>query len=313
MLSRVADSLFWLGRNVERAETIARILDVNYNRAMDLYSTGDGRYERLWGSVMQCAGFVSNVKLSRDGGAATEVFAHCAFGMDNPTSIASSIRIARTNALGIRADLSTEVWLAINVLYLYAESQTVAQTMREGPSRFLRRVRDAAQAFAGVSDATLLHGDEWNYLQIGRFQDRLYMTARMLEAVDIENEPWPESTRLLEMCCAMEPFMQATHQQEPRDVLSFIILSEEFPRSLRFCAREIDRALHRLSQTPMGTYGNEAERRVGRLRALLDYTPIDDLLAAGVPAFAARMFEESEYLSRAIIESYAPPLQVQSA
>jgi uncharacterized alpha-E superfamily protein len=312
MLSRVADSLFWTGRNVERAETLARILDVNYNRAMDLYSTRDGRYEQLWNSVMQCAGFVADPKLPSDGRAASEVFAHCAFGTDNTASIASSIRIARSNALGIRADLSTEVWLAINVLYLYAESQTVSQTMREGPSKFLRRVRDAAQAFAGVSDATLLHGDEWNYLQIGRFQDRLYMTARMLGAVDIENEPWPESQRLLEMCCAMEPFMQSTHQQEPRDVLSFIILSEDFPRSLRFCAREIDHALHRLSQSPVGTYGNEAERRLGRLRALLDYTPIDEMLAPGVSGFAARMVEESEHLSRAIVESYAPPLQVQS-
>ncbi|HTV74006.1 MAG TPA: alpha-E domain-containing protein [Candidatus Acidoferrales bacterium] len=312
MLSRVADSLFWMGRNVERAETIARILDVNYNRAMDLYSTRDGRYERLWRSVMNCAGFVNEPKLPSNGQAASEVFAHCAFGTDNTASIASSIRIARTNALGIRADLSTEVWLAINVLYLYAESQNVTQTMREGPSRFLRRVRDAAQAFAGVSDATLLHGDEWNYLQIGRFQDRLYMTARMLGAVDIENEPWPEAQRLLEMCCAMEPFMQVSHQQEPRDVLSFIILSEDFPRSLRFCAREIDRALHRLSQSPVGTYGNEAERRLGRLRAMLDFTPVDEMLSGGVSTFAALLIEESEHLSRAIVESYAPPLQVQS-
>jgi uncharacterized alpha-E superfamily protein len=310
MLSRVADSLFWLGRNVERAETIARILDVNYNRAMDLYSTRDGRYEQLWSSVMQCAGFVADPKLPADGRAASEAFAHCAFGTDNTTSIASSIRVARTNALGIRADLSTEVWLAINVLYLYAEAQTVSQTMHEGPSKFLRRVRDAAQAFAGVSDATLLHGDEWNYLQIGRFQDRLYMTARMLGAVDIENEPWPESQRLLEMCCAMEPFMQSTSRQDPRDVLNFIILSEEFPRSLRFCAREIDLALHRLSQSPLGSYANEAERRLGRLRALLDFTPIDEVLDGGVADFAARMLEESEHLSRAIVESYAPPLQV---
>ncbi|MBC5810162.1 MAG: alpha-E domain-containing protein, partial [Candidatus Eremiobacteraeota bacterium] len=177
MLSRVADSLYWLGRNAERAETIARILDVNYTRAMDLYSQRDGRAEALWGSVMRCAGFCIDPKVSPNGKAAAESLEFCAFDPANPTSIVSAVQVARANALSIRSELTSEVWEVINVLYLHVGSQTLRGVLREGPSKFLRRVRDSMQAFAGMSDATLTHGDGWNFLMVGRFIERAYMTA----------------------------------------------------------------------------------------------------------------------------------------
>jgi uncharacterized alpha-E superfamily protein len=311
MLSRVADSLFWLGRNVERAETIARILDVNYTRAMDLYSQRDGRSEKLWRSVMYCAGFVSDAELPANGKAANDVFGFCAFDTENPTSIVSAVRIARTNALGVRAELTTEVWELINVLYLYVEEQKLRSVMREGPSKFLRRVRDRAQAFAGVSDATMSHGDGWNFIQVGRYLERAYMTARILDAIDVANEPWHESQRMLEMCCASAPFAHASdHAPGARDATAFVVLSDTFPRSLRFCTREIDEALHRLSRSPQGTFAIEAERRVGRLRSQLDFGSIEEMLADGVSTFSRELVREYELLTRDIEASYFPRLPV---
>ena len=311
MLSRVADSLFWLGRNVERAETIARILDVNYTRAMDLYSQRDGRSEKLWRSVMQCAGFVIDPTLPQNGKAAPEAFGFCAFDPENATSIVSAVRIARANALGVRAEITTEVWELINVLYLYVEEQKLRSVMREGPSKFLRRVRDWAQAFAGVSDATMSHGDGWNFIQVGRYLERAYMTARILDAIDVENEPWHESQRMLEMCCASAPFAQASHRApDARDATAFVVLSETFPRSLRFSTREVDEAMHRISRSPRGTFAIDAERRVGRLRSQLDFTSIDDLLVDGVSEFARGLVREYEALTRDLEESYFPRLPV---
>ncbi len=309
MLSRVADSLFWLGRNVERAESVARILDVNYTRAMDLYSQRDGRSEMLWRSVMQCAGFVREPKISLNGKAAGDCFGFCAFDPENPTSIVSSVRIARTNALSIRSELTTEVWEVVNVLYLFVEAQDLRSVLREGPSKFLRRIRDGMQAFAGTSDATMNHGDSWNFLQVGRFLERAYMTARVLEAIDVENEPWQESQRMLEMCCASVPFaQQSNHSPEARDAVQFVVLARDFPRSLRFCTREIDASMHRISRSPEGTFASEAEQRLGRLRAMLDYTPIDGVLAGGLRAFARSMVREYEALSRDVEDAYFPRL-----
>ena len=305
MLSRVADSLFWLGRNAERAETIARVLDVNYNRATDLYSQRDGRSEALWRSVMQCAGFRSAPKVGSNGKVAADCLGFCAFDDENASSIVSAIRVARTNALGIRAELTAEVWEVINVLYLFVGTQNVRSVLREGPSKFLRRVRDSIQAFAGMSDATLTHGDGWNFLQVGRFLERAYMTARILEAVDVEHEPWHESQRLLEMCCASVPFAQSSQRApDARDALEFIVLAQDFPRSLRFATREVDVAMHRISRSPEGTFANDAERRLGRLRAHFDYTPLEEMLADGVPAFATWLVREYEMLSSDIQAAY---------
>jgi len=260
---------------------------------------------------MQCAGFVNepNEEMSL---AATDVFGFCAFDENNSTSIVSAVRIARTNALGVRAELTTEVWELINVLYLYVEEQQkLRSVMREGPSQFLRRLRDRAQAFAGISDATMSHGDGWNFIQVGRYLERAYMTARILDAIDVPNEPWHESQRMLEMCCASAPFAQASHHApEARDATAFVVLSETFPRSLRFCTREIDEAMHRISRSPRGTFAIDAERRVGRLRSQLDYTPIDDLLADGVSEFARGLVREYELLTSDIEASYFPRLPV---
>ncbi len=307
MLSRVANSFYWLGRNAERAEQIARILDVNYVRSTDLYSQRDGRAEHLWTSVMQSAGFVAEPIIPQNGKAASEVFSFCAFDEGNSTSIVSAVRIARANALGIRAELTIEVWEVINVLYLFVGRQNLRSVLREGPSKFLRHVRDWMMAFAGIADATLSHGDSWNFLQVGRFIERAYMTARIMRAVDVENEPWHESQRLLEMCCASVPFAQHSHRPpEARDALDFITVNADFPRSLRYCIREVDEGLHRISRGPRGTFANAAERRVGRLRALFDYTPIDELLVPGVTEFVEKLERELEELSFEIEDAYFP-------
>jgi len=309
MLSRVAESLFWMGRNVERAETIARILDVSYTRAMDLYTRDDARYEGLWRSVMRAAGFVAQPKPATPERVAHETLAHCLFDAGNPNSLVSSVRVARTNALGIRAELTTELWEVVNVLYLFVDRHSLRSVTREGPARFLKSIRESTQAFAGVADATLSHGEAWCFLQAGRFLERAYMTARMLDASDVEREPWQESQRLLEMCCASEPFIHDSHDApEPRDALAYIVLASDCPRSIHFALREIDLALHRISKTPEGTYANAAERHVGRLRARLDFSSADELFAGGVEGMASGMLGDLVGLSAEIENAYFPRL-----
>ncbi len=311
MLSRLADFMFWLGRNVERAETLARVLDVNHTRAVDHYLQRDGRSDALWDSVMRGVGFTNEPNVPRDGSAVRAVMKHIAFDAENPSSIVSGVRIARSNALGIRSELTVEVWETINVLYLYVEAQDLDAVMRVGPSRFLHRIRDMSQAFAGICDATLNHGDGWNFLQIGRYLERAYLTARILAAVDVQNEPWPESQRLLEMCCASVPFVQQSHRApEARDAISFIVLSSLFPRSIRFCVREIDSAMHRMSRTPKQTYTGPAERRLGRLLARLDYSTIEEIVADDVRAAAEGFAMEMEALTAEIETMYFPRLPI---
>ncbi len=313
MLSRLAESFFWLSRNVERAETVARVLDVTYTRSMDLYA-GGAWAQRSWSTAIAIATFTEPATVRVGDRPATEALARCAFEPDNPSSIVSCIRTARANAVGLRAELSTELWEHINELYLDVRAQSAQSVAQEGPSRFLRRVRDRCQAIAGVTAATLLHEDGWNFMQLGRFLERGLLTARILGTAESLDDPWPEWQRLLEMCCASFPFARAaTHLQSARDATAFIVFNPMFPRSLNFCANEIDAALHRLSQTPGRAYADPAEKRSGRLHASLSFASADDLVAEGLHPFVSRILAAFESLVGAVEDVYFPRVPATSA
>jgi uncharacterized alpha-E superfamily protein len=143
MLSRVAESLYWMSRNIERAESLARIIDVAFNRTVDRIATGGERARRVWSSVLELAGGPEEIPRFDGPTLANDAFAYGTFSTENRSSVISCIRIARSNALGVRAELTTEVWEAINSMYLFVEAQSPRAIAREGPSSFLRKVRGA--------------------------------------------------------------------------------------------------------------------------------------------------------------------------
>ncbi len=307
MLSRVAESLFWMARNVERAETLARLLDVTAAGSVDRGSARRTQVARQWDAVYAVAA-VDPPQRSLRGGTAAAI-ERIAFGGEGD-SVATCVRIARRNAVGVRAELTTEVWESLNGLYLYVEAQSPKALGPDGASTFLRSVRDTAQAFAGICDATLSHDDAWDFLIVGRYLERASMTARILGAHDADDgaQAWQ---RVLEACCASEPFARARRQSsDPAEALAFLALSDVFPRSIRFGVREVDRALHRLSGTAPGTFANEAERAAGRIAAALGYYSANEVYEDGARVFAGRAQRWLDEIGDAITAAYFPRVPV---
>jgi uncharacterized alpha-E superfamily protein len=311
MLSRVAESLYWMSRNIERAESLARIIDVAFNRTVDRSAAGGEHARRVWSSVFELAGGPEDIPTFEGPSLANDAFAYGTFSTENRSSVISCIRIARSNALGVRAELTTEVWEAINSMYLFVEAQSRRASARGGPSACVRKVRDAAQSFGGIVDATITHDDEWNFLQIGRFLERASMTTRVLKTHDPSDDSAPEWQRLLEMCCASEPFVRAQRlSSDPSEALAFLFLHRSFPRSVRFCTSEVDRALHRLSGTAMGAYSDEAERLTGRLQSTLDFVQLEEILDEEPTKFSARIGARLDAVGSAVQTSYFPRVPV---
>ena len=309
MLSRHAESFFWLSRNVERAETVARVLDVTNTRAMDLHAGGTWA-QRSWRTALVIGTLGAAPAAALADATAANVLERCVFDRDNPSSICSSITIARTNAIGLRAELSSEVWEHINQLYLDVQDQA-GRVGERGPSRFLRIVRDRCQAIAGVSDATLPHVDGWNFMQLGRFVERASLAARILATAASFDDPWPEWQRLLEMCCASFPFARAATQlQSPPDAAAFILFNPTFPRSVNFCANQIDAALHRLSQTPERAYTDVAEKLAGRLSAAVTFADAADIITDGLHPFVRAVLTGLDALVGSIQNVYFPRVPV---
>ena len=303
MLSRLAESLYWAARNVERAEDLARLVDVTAARAVDRAVDAESR----WQAVYEVAGIAASAGDAADRLGAIE---RIVFDGESPFSVAGCIRIARRNAIGVRAELTTEIWECINTLYLFAESQSVRAVGLDGVSSFLRTIRESAQAFGGICDATLAHEDTWLFLRIGRFLERAATTARVLRGVEPDAGPhvWQ---LVLEACCASEPYARARQQSfDPAEALAFLVLSASFPRSVRFCVREVDEALHRLSGAPSGTFANAAERTSGRLASSLAFTGTTELCEEGAASAAARIARELDDLGAAITAAYFPRVPV---
>ncbi len=309
MLSRVAESLFWIARNIERAETLARLLDVTAAGSVDRGTHQRDTVERQWNAVYAIAD-VDPPEPSLSANAA-EAIERIAFSESAGHSLSACVRIARRNAAGVRAELTTEVWECVNGLYLFVEAQSPRALGPDGASSFLRSVRNTAQAFAGICDATMAHDDAWDFLVGGRYLERASMTARILGAHDDSDDGAHAWQRVLEACCASDPFARARRQSsDPADALAFLALSDVFPRSIRFCVREVDRALHRISGTAPGTFANEAERASGRIASALGYYSPNEIAEDGSRTFALRAQRWLDEIGRSITAAYFPRVPV---
>jgi len=293
MLSRVADSLYWLARYIERAENHARILDVNLQVTLDSAANGTAAEGRDWQPILAT---FEDQKLFNSLYAVTNADSVCefvTFAKENPASIWSCVSLARENARTVREYISSEMWERINELYLWLRSAGARDLQESSGIDFYRQIVDYSHQFHGTTDATLTHGEGWNFIQVGKFMERADSASRI---VDLKyhillpsNEPIGGNVdtvqwqAVLRSCSGLEAFRKShPGQVTPWDVAEFIILHESFPRSIRFCVNAFDAALHRISGCDRAHFSNEAERASGRLCSELTYTGIAEIFQNGL-------------------------------
>src|SRR5271154_3333641 len=184
MLSRVADSLYWMSRSAERAENIARILDVNLQLMLDLPKLGGDEMKALWEPVLRSTGdhedFYKHYKEANSDNVIDFLPPHT----KNSNSILNCIPPARENARHVREQISLEMWEEINRTYLVMKSQTLKKILRQGPYEFFTQVKNASHLFQGITDGTMTHGEDWDFIQVGKYLERADMTTRILDAND---------------------------------------------------------------------------------------------------------------------------------
>jgi uncharacterized alpha-E superfamily protein len=293
MLARVADSLYWLARYIERAENTARILDVNLQLTLDSDQAGPDAEARDWQPIIAT---LEDQKRFHSLYAVISGDAVCefvTFAQENENSIVCCVARARENARTVREYISSEMWERINGLYLWLNSATARQLFEGSAIDFYRQVVDFSHQFHGTTDATLTHGEGWNFLQIGKYLERADAASRILDLKyhillpgdeqvggNLDTVQWQA---VLKSCSAFEAYRKIhTGQVTPWTVAEFILLHEDFPRSVRFSTERLDRALHDISGSDQDHYSNEAERLSGRLCSDLRYAAIGEILRAGL-------------------------------
>lgn len=307
MLSRVADSLYWMGRYLERAEHTARLVSVELQLWLDQSpELGAGRWRFLLEALRAPAveGPVDPIQLINT----------LVFSRTNSSSLVSCISSARENLRHVREQCSTSMWEQLNRLYLDVIDHRPSEEFILKSHNFFFSVLEGAYLFHGITDATMSHGEGWQFIQLGRYVERADTLTNLLEThfkrmdqpleLPVEGAEYLEWVGLLRDCVAFEAYCK-THTAEirPLRVAEFLLLNPEFPHSIRFSVDRVNAALHLIADLTQRR-ATLPTRIAGRLRAQISFSQIDEIMAEDVHLYLQNVRKECAEIHAAINQIY---------
>jgi uncharacterized alpha-E superfamily protein len=317
MLARVAESIYWMSRYVERAENVARFIEVNLNLMLDLPVGSAQQWQPLVDTTGDAAEFAKRY------GTASQhnVIQFLTFDQENVNSIRSCLRAARENARSVREIISSEMWEKLNEFYLMVNASDAG---RSDPQDLFRSVRMAGHLFTGVTNATMTHNESWHFCQLGRMLERADKTSRILDvkyflllptAADVgttsDDIQW---AAVLRSASAFEMYRKSHGRIAPDRVVEFLLFETEFPRAIQYCLVRAREAVHAISGTPPGMFRFPVERLLGELCSEIAYARIEAIISAGLHEYLDRLQTKMNQVGNAISETFfaargAPPVR----
>lgn len=297
MLSRIAESLFWIGRYIERADGTARILDVYLQLLLeDVAVDEDTACRALLGVMGHDA--PPERKLTR-----VDVVNSLATDRTQPASIAYSVNAARENARRAREIISTELWEVLNTTYANMPRRVATEQV----SSMFSWVRERSALATGISDSTASRDDAWSFFTLGRSIERADMVARLLATRTLTEATGPSWTTILRSVGAYEAYLR-TYRGVPSstNAAEFLLLDRLFPRSILFSVLSAEQCLRDIEprQERVG-YVDSAQRMLGQIRAQLEFRPIQEIIE-DLPAVMDRVQTTTTAVSNAVRERYFP-------
>jgi uncharacterized alpha-E superfamily protein len=300
MLSRVADSLYWMSRYFERAGHCSRVLEANYGLMLN---PGRLSTEQRWQNIMAHLGLEGEAARIEPQAAIIKLMSDS----ELPSSIVSCITSARENASQVREQISSEMWERLNQLY-HEVVQTAANMYSDSDvMRLFMALREGGYKFIGVTDASMNHGEGWHFIQLGKYIERTSSLPLLLEAVfsaqqGADDLDW---VGLLTSCNAFEAYCKVyTADLKPERVAEFLLLNPEFPYTARYATEKMQGALEAIRSAAPGRKFTGIERIAGRIHASLAYGQIDEIMLRDFDAFLAGITEECQSLHSAVHEAY---------
>ena len=310
MLSRVAESIYWMSRYIERAENVARFIDVTLNLMLDMPADSVQQWQPLVDTTGDAQEF------ARRYGDATQprVIQFLTFDPENANSIRSCLRAARENARSVREVISSEMWEQLNEFYLMVNSAAPDANSLNDLQDLFASVKMSSHQFAGVTDATMTHNEGWHFCQLGRHLERADKTSRILDvkyflllptAADVgttyDDIQW---AAVLRSASAFEMYRKRCGRLSPESIVEFLLLDREFPRAIQSCLMAARESVHAISGTPAGMFRNPVEQLLGELCSELAYAQMDDIVATGLHEYLDRLQTRMNRVGAGIHETF---------
>jgi uncharacterized alpha-E superfamily protein len=311
MLSRTADHLYWMSRYIERAESLARLVDAHYRMSL-LPQSGDILAQSL-SSTMTALHMEQAYRERHDTIEPREVFEFVSLDRDYSGSIVSCLRSARENARAVRGSLTSELWETLNSTWLDARSFMGRNAPRADIGQFVEWVKERSHLTRGVTIGTMLRDEAFHFTRIGTFLERADSTARILTAHQSDLKPGADAgtvpdpyewSVLLRALSAFEVYRRVYRDViTPYKVAQMLILRDDMPRSLLRCCKELYHNLRSVSNEQ----SHETERRAGEMHAMLHFTRMEAIIEGGLPRFLEQFLARLHDLGDRIASDFLVP------
>ena len=312
MLSRVAESIYWMSRYLERAENIARLMETQLHMLLDLPSLREE--PNAWKPLVDITGdgeYFSN-KLGKPT-KENVIFFHT-FDADYPHSIKSCLTSARENARSVREVISSEIWEMINKLYLEVAGGGKSVKAFKNPHKFYLDIKMSGHLIQGIAYSTMAHGEAWHFSELGKYLERADKTSRILDVkffiilpqIDyvgssMDNVQW---TALLKSTSSLEMYRKKYNLINARNIANFLVFDREFPRSILYCINEAEESYSKIRGTPSGAYDNNLARKFGKLTGKLNYSHIDEVIEVGLHEYLDEVQSDLNEVGNVIFDTF---------
>ena len=311
MLSRTADHLYWMSRYVERAESLARLVDAHYRMSL-LPQSGDSLTQSL-NTAMTALHVEVAYRERHEAVVPQAVFEFLSLDREHAGSIVNCLRAARENARAVRGSLTSELWETLNSTWLDARSFMARSTQRTDIGHFVEWVKERSHLTRGVTIGTMLRDEAFHFTRIGTFIERADSTARILTAHQDDLKPGADAgvvpdpyqwSVLLRALSAFEVYRRVYRDViTPYKVAQLLILRDDMPRSLTRCCKEVYQNLRSVSNEE----SKETERRAGELHAILHFTRMEAIIEVGLPYFLQQFLARLRDLGDRVASDFLVP------
>lgn len=308
MLSRIAESLFWMNRYVERAEGMLRMLKINFVTSLDKNES----YQYNWSPVLQIFTELNATEIEKIKDDTNAALLYMITEKNNPNSIRSIITKARENARGVQDHITKEVWESINEYYQKVSSKRIEELLESGEQLYtISSLIDQSLYFYGVSEVTMPRGEGWNFMNIGKFIERSIQTADILDIkfLDIEydlNNPMdiPYWKNLLLSVSGYEYYMKTYHTGlQTQNVLDMIIMNTNFPRSILYSVKKISHIMEKIGHERTEA-DLQLEKNIGRLRSRIEYSDLESISEIGLHQYLDEIIDDVFSFSNKLSKVY---------
>ncbi len=323
MLSRHANNLYWMSRQIERAENTARLLDVTYQMSLLPYRITDAAqsWDEPWALPLVISGLASAYYAHNPGQPTSDkVLRFMVTDSTNPSSICSLMHAARENGRSMRGVMTTEMYEDLNAMWLELRGRSDIALNQGGVNEFFEWVKTRSHLFRGVTFGTMLRDEAYQFIRLGTFMERADNTARLLDvkyhtllpsAADVGGAvDYYQWSALLRSVSALNSYRRIYRDViTPKRVAELLVLRHDLPRSLHACMNEIHEILRDLCRRE----SMEPERLAGELHAQLHYGQVEQIMETGLHEYLMVFLKKLHTLNDELNRHFLTPLDAAPA